>query len=340
LNTRRRPFIAKRTTVVALALLLAVGAVWLGLGQLDSRVDWVRVSAPAAVEVGQSLILRVSVPHLAAPAYLCVDLHWATNHHTSQGFLVASPPRRVSTNVHTLDFKLPVPARPGLRFVNGIIFLSPTGRWSDHSRVANTGPIPVVNEAPPQRLRPVRLYSSPERTAQTDDAPWAWPRVVMGCLLLAAAAMAGRLWRRCANSPQTRREACRWGGWALALAILGLGELAGWEIAVGSRGRALARAGDWYYLRGGWQKGVLSLVLVAILARGVNWWRQRRRHLNFVPFGLELYLALILMDLISLHAVDQFLRSGWRGLWVIHALKLGLAGALLIQTAVNFKHRQ
>lgn len=323
---------------MAAVLGLVGGAVWFGLGRLAHQVDWVSVMAPTRARVGEPLVLRVQVQRLTAPTYLCVDLHWTTNHHTTQGFLTTSPPQWTTTPGQALEFELSVPARPGLRFVNGIIFLSPTGTWSDHSMVANTDLIPVTEAMPVREFRPISLFSSSTTNGYSVAPTAAWPRILLGLLWFAAAVMAGVSRSRISGFASTAQNACRWNWLVLALAAIGLWELAGWETWIGIRVRSFTRTADLYHLRHWLQRGVISLIVGAMLIRSVGWWRQRRA-MPLPQFALELYLALIVADLFSLHALDQFLRFSWRGLLVIHILKLGLAAAILIDLVLKLRQR-
>ncbi len=314
---------------MAIVLGLVVGAVWFGLGRLDHQVDWVSVTAPTRARVGEPLVLRVQVQRLTAPTYLCVDLHWTTNHHTTQGFLATSPPQWITTPGQALEFELSVPARPGLRFVNGIVFLSPTGTWSDHSMVANTDLIPVTEEMPAREFRSISLFSSSTANGYSAAPTAAWPRILLGLLWFTAAVMTWVPHSRNSSSASPAQSAYRWNWLVLALAAIGLWELAGWETWIGIRVRSFTRTADLYHLRHWLQRGVISLIVGTILIRSVGWWRQRRAF-PLPQFALELYLALIVADLFSLHALDQFLRFGGRGLLVIHILKLGLVATILI----------
>lgn len=323
---------------MAIVLGLVVGAVWFGLGRLDHQVDWVSVMAPTNARVGEPLVLRVQVQRLTAPTYLCVDLHWTTNHHTTQGFLATSPPQWITTPGQALEFELSVPARPGLRFVNGIIFLSPTGTWSDHSMVANTDLIPVTEAMPAREFRPISLFSSSITNGYSVAPTAAWPRILLGLLWFAAAVMAWVSRSRNSSSASPAQNAYRWNRLVLALAAIALWELAGWETWIGIRVRAFTRTADLYHLRHWLQRGVISLIVGAMLIRSVGWWRQRRA-MPLPQFALELYLALIITDLFSLHALDQFLRFSWRGLLVIHILKLGLVAVILISLTRRSQRR-
>ena len=140
---------ACRRRAIALVCFASIAAgLWFWLGRLD-RIDWLVVEGPKQAVMGEPVTLRVSVTQLEAEAMLCMDLHWASNRIAPMGFMVAGEPRAVGKSGGTFDFTIPVPPRDNLRFVNGIIYLSPDGNWNNHTFAATTDLIPITTVRTP-----------------------------------------------------------------------------------------------------------------------------------------------------------------------------------------------
>jgi NO-binding membrane sensor protein with MHYT domain len=90
----------------------------------------------------------------------------------------------------------------------------------------------------------------------------------------------------------------------------------------------MARAGDFYYPRAVFQKVVISITVAALAAFLIFVQRARSsRRLLLAGFGL--YLGISVVNLVSLHAIDQIADLSWRGLSLVQALKLGCTAMTL-----------
>lgn len=312
---------------VGLTLAIAAGALaWWGLGRLEPRASWLRVEAPPRAVFGQKLSLRVHVGPLPEPTCLCVDLHWAAQHDGPSDYLSGGGFQRVGKEGGDFDFTIPVPPREGARFVLGVIFLSPTGRWNDHTLLADTEHIPVAAptgqnlEAP---LAPIGVNA--QRLSLGSHSRGAkLLRGFTGLLLLVAAFLN---WRgRGSPSEPATAPGMRCRHWlAVLLALACVWELCGLEGWAGSHVRALARAQDVYYLRAGLQKVVVCLIIATVLAM-LLYLRRARSVERWAFVVLGLYAGLAAISLVSLHAIDHL---AWAGVSVVQLLKLGSAAVLL-----------
>jgi NO-binding membrane sensor protein with MHYT domain len=119
-----------------------------------------------------------------------------------------------------------------------------------------------------------------------------------------------------------------WRVLAVLLALACLWEFLGLESWLGAHARAMARAGDFYYPRAVFQKVVISITVAALAAFLIFVQRARSsRRLLLAGFGL--YLGISVVNLVSLHAIDQIADLSWRGLSLVQALKLGCAAMTL-----------
>ena len=323
---------AKLRGRVGLILLVAVAAaVWWGLDRAERHVTWLRVEAPRHAVAGQPLPLRVHVAPLKQAAYLCADLHWGTSRDTSRGYLATGGAKAVGKQGGTFDFDIPIPPTQGLRFVTGILFLSRTSSWQDHTRVAATEVIPVSSNAlgtVESRLEPLRLQP-PGDGITGHPRPAAFPRLLTALLFLAATVSA---W---GARPVTRRsqQAARSGEPLVAGAGRAAG--AGLPVGVARAGELAARACADDGARGGF------LLPARCVSEGRHQ-RGHRRHHPFVPVpsaheprrrllvgSFALYLAIALVNLVSWHPIDQVADLSWHGLMLVQALKLGCAAITL-----------
>jgi hypothetical protein len=256
------------------------------------------------------------------------------------GCLATGGTKAVGKEGGSFDFEIMVPTRKGLRFVTGILYLSQTGHWDDHTLDAGTELIPVVSNAVAPNetaLEPLRLQP-PNDPSQAHPPAAATPRLLTGLLFLTVAWVAWGAISSGKGANEATGDGKRW--WqvlAVLLALSCLWELLGLEPWLGAQARAIAQARDSYYLRIVFQKAVISgaiaataLFLVLVL-RGSSY-----RRLLLVSFAL--YLAISLVNLVSWHVIDKVAGLSWHGITLTQALKLGCAATALLgvrQAAVS-----
>src|ERR1035437_8773074 len=312
---------AKLRGRVGLILLVAAAAgVWGGLDRSDPRADWLRVEAPRRAVAGQPLPMRVHLAPRAEGGYLCVDLHWGASRDTSMGCLATSGTKAVGKEGGTFDFEIMVPPRAGLRFVTGIIFLSRTGSWQDHTLVAGTEVIPVSSNTAGQvesRLEQLRLQP-PGDDPRAHPHSATIPRLLTALLFLAATVAAWGVGQSPAGSSGRPGPENRW--WQVLAALLALAclwEFFGLESWLSAQARAMARAGDFYYPRAVFQKVVISVAIAATVLFLLFIRRARSsRRLLLVCFSL--YLGISLVNLVSLHAIDKIADLSWHEIGRAH----------------------
>lgn len=338
-------------------LVAAVAAIWWWLDRLEPSAEWLRVEAPRRAVLGEDLPIRVQISPLREPAFVCADLHWSTTRDTSKGYLATGGAKAVQQEGGTFDFSVPVRSVNGLRFVEGIIYLSRTGRWEDQIQVAASELIPVVtNVATSSRTKLERLRVEPiAEDSRRHARAAAFPRLATAMMLFVAGSL---VWtrvgaRECGGKPGHKKQRkgqpptganVRSAGgrfWpasnkdqyhralALALAIAGLWELFGLENWLGTQARVMVRAENLYYARGVFQKTVISLAGVATVAFLVLVGRMRGFR-RLLLAGCGLYGGVAVVNLVSLHAIDQVAEISWHGIMLVQALKLGCAAIVLL----------
>ena len=327
---------AKLSGRVGLILLVAgAAAVWWGLDHWERPAAWLRVEAPRRAVVGQTLALRMHLAPLAEPARLCADLHWGTTRDTSMGYLGTGGSKPVDKEGGTFDFEISIPPARGVRFVTGILFLSRTGNWEDHTLVAATKLIPVSSNTADKvemRLEPLRVQ--PPGDATTDHPrPATAPRWLTALLFLFAAMAAWGGGPSAGGSSEGLDRANRW--WqvlAVAMALSCLWELFGLESWLGAQARAIARAKDLYYPRAVFQKIVISVSIAATVLFFL-FIRRVRSTYRLLLASFALYLAISGVNLVSWHPIDRVADLSWHGLTLVQALKLSCAALTLVPYA-------
>ena len=311
-------------------MLIAAGVLtWWGLQQADSGPGWLEVDGPRYVESGQFLHIRVRLAPLGTSQFLTADLHWARTHDRSEGYLSTGGAKEVGRDGGSYDYLIPVPPRPGLRFARAVVYLSRTGDWNTHSRVAGSDFIEVLtNGLSNSQMGVVPLRMTYERApvrfhARVYDAP----RYLTGLLLLVAAVVA---WRRFAGvATPGVAGGTNWLKLVGAFGAAALWELFGLEGPVDDFVRRVAHQEDWYYLRGGVQEVAISVIVAIALLLAWRVVRGCARH-QLVEGSLLLYVALSAVNLVSLHSIDQLANLSWHGVTLIQSLKLACAAVLAV----------
>jgi hypothetical protein len=329
---------AKLSGRVGLILLVAgAAAVWWGLDHWERPAAWLRVEAPRRAVAGQTLPLLVHLAPLTEPSRLCADLHWGTTRDTSMGYLGTGGSKAVGKEGGTFDFEIRIPPAQGMRFITGILFLSPTGSWKNHTRVAATEVIPVSSNTMDKvetRLEPLRVQ--PPGDATTDHPrSAAAPRWLTALLFLFAAVAAWGGSPSADGSSGVPDHGSRW--WqvlAVAMALACLWELFGLESWLGAQARAMARAEDFYYPRAVFQKVVISVAIAATILFFLFIRRISGSH-RLLLASFALYLAISAVNLVSWHPIDMVADLSWHGLTLVQALKLGCAALTLVPYARN-----
>jgi len=314
-----------------LLLVVAAAVTWWWLDGLEPRAGWLQVEAPRSARVGQSFPIRVDLAPQAEPGFLCADLHWFHTHDNSQGYLESGGAKPVRREGGTYDFSVMVRPKTGLGFVQVVLFLSRTGSWDTQTRVAASELIPVLtNNLAELDMQFARLRMAPvDAVSNAHPSPAAAPRLLIGLFFLAATGVAWRVNRSKSSSSEAADVTVLW--WRrtmLALALAGLWELTGAQNWLDTHLRAVARMEDFYYLRGLAQKAAIS-TLIPSVGFLLLWFLRVRVYQRLFVSVFVLYVALSVVDLVSLHAIDQVADRSWHGITVIQALKLGCAVLLL-----------
>ena len=311
--------------------LAAAAAIWWGLDRAERRVAWLRVEAPRRAVVGQPFRIRVYLAPLAEPGMLYADLHWSTSREKPMQYLTGASPKAAGKDGGAFDFDIMVAPREGLRFVMGVLYVSGAGGWSGHRLAASTKPVPAVSDAvaPGEtRLEPLGMQPLDDPAAGHPQ-PAALPRLLTGLVLLAAMLAAWRPGRSTRASNNRLNLGFRW--WqvlVVLLALASLWELLGLETWLLGWAREMARAEEYYHLRPAFQKSVISATAAATIIMLVLIWHVRKAY-RLLLVSLALYLAIALVNLVSLHALDKVADISWHGLSLVQALKLVCATLIL-----------
>lgn len=315
--------------VLAVGGFLLLGAVsWWILTLPRPQSRWLTVEAPASVAPGETITLRISVSAPDPNLHLIADLHgWSRRNHPLRAVSHAKP-QRLSATFQSADFSLPVPALPDLAVVRAIIYLSPTGNWSDHVRVATSAEIPVKSVAGPPApgLEPLRMHELvPDPVIPRLESVFL-RRLIVGLWLIVAIAL-GLLARRsrpesaAAPGPKT---ATLVRGLIVACLVVMLTEILGVEPRIGDFVRQFALRHDLYERRQLVQQVAVLLTVVGMAAVFVVIIvRARRRRL---VCSLLAHAAISITAMISLHETDTLLYATVLGLPVEQLAKLVAVG--------------
>ncbi len=346
-----------RRAGVAAALVLVFAATWALLERTEHRPGWLAVEAPEAAVVGHPLEIRVKLGRSVEATEISCSLHRAGPDRKIRGYLASSGPPRAAGGGETYSFIFEVPEREDMAFASAIIFLSPTGEWTEGTRAVSTKLMPVKRDGAAKGslgLKRTRVYhystaaesaaaQAAERSPRSGPSPWVHP--VIFVILISSAALcrakAGR--KRQDTSPTESRERSMWLAFAAVFVLGAFLELSGVVGHLAAWGRRLAEEGNVYDLRKPFQKALMAAVAAAALGLFLLFIRALRKpgsrlFLWWVGIGLAAYLSASFISALSFHAVDVVRGMSWHGLSPVDAVRG--AGALVSLVAAVFALRR
>jgi hypothetical protein len=294
------------------------------------RADWIALSAPSVLTIGQRYTVTLTLSDPRGGDYLVADLHGLDSHRRSLGVIRPGHAEAVSPLNRTYTFSFVVNGRPRLKSVHVVAYLSPSGHWHDHRRVARSEPIDLVHGyTAPSKAIDLGIYdhvSAPEILV-----PNPFPlRLAIALLWGFAAGLAGLSWWR---SPYPRN-------WpVLVIVLLGC---ACWEFtSVGSRlsdvAREIAQHAGFYEERRLPQEIATAFAVVVLSAGAAAALIRSQRHVPAaVIMGVSLFAVVGTAGMLSLHDVDRVLATDFGAIALAPAIRL-LAPCLAI---VGLLHRR
>jgi hypothetical protein len=309
--------------VMFVAGLLVLAAItWGWLTRAQPQADWLQVEAPARVAPGERITFRVTPVGIDEGLRINVDLHGTTQRQHPLRLLSHGRPQQVGPPGKPLDFLLSVPTRPDLATVHAIIYVSPSGGWTDRTRLAHSDPIPVrPGPAAGNEATPLPVHE------QIPDP--AIPRVeltgvrylIASLWILVAAGLTLRPNSWLPTEPTAPRP--RFVPLILACITIAFAELFRIEIIIGDAARRLAVHYDFYDERLLPQQIAILVLIVGLAAlAGFILIRARQRRL---VIGLIGHAAIAATAAMSLHDADALLYGTRLGLPLEQLLKLGAA---------------
>lgn len=328
----RRPLVALLLTGACAILVV------LGLGRLPDQPTWLSLTLPARAVLHSNFTAQITLrkPHTG---FVGFELLWHDRQRAYQGRLPAPPVQRVHPGQADYEFTIPVTPVPGLRFVSGLVFLSPTGLWEDRTAVAVTGyyqPLTTptdTNGVPwPRRTthahfpRSPEFYPPPSRTARTLTA---------ALFMAAAASMA--LVLVTTRRHRSRSASGEPAGGVVLLIVIQLACGAWEQLEIGerlaNRVREAMQVHGVYKERHTAQQPLTGLALAA--GSACMWALLRSRMpgtLRTTAAGCAAYGAIAVLSAISLHAVDVLSLVRLGPFPAVQALELGAAATALLGT--------
>jgi hypothetical protein len=300
----------------AAGLLLMAAGTWWALTRAKPSADWLQVESPSQIAPGETITLRVTPIGLDENLLINADLHGTTDRHRPLRVVGHGRPQRISRTGQSLELRITVSARPDLAEAHAIIYVSPTGSWSDRVRVAKSEPIPIkAGAATDRELHPLRTHEhTPDPEIPRVELPGArWLLVMLWF------AVTGVLVARLKNSPDSARRGQALALVAACLAIM-VTEIFHFEPVASDAARQLA-------LKYGFYDGrllpqqiaiVAAVAFVAALTAFILLKARNRR----LVLGLLGYAAIVATATLSLHETDRLLYTTLGGTPIEQLAKL------------------
>ncbi len=321
--------IFRRPQIIGLLVVAAV--LWVLISRGTRQATWLQVETGEEIAVGGTVPVAITLPAPAPGAFIRCDLHWRDARRVPQGMLstVGAQPIRAGQRVYR--FNLPVPARFTPAYIYGVIYISPTGRWSDRTQVCTLEPFvvgPPKVKAGTNRLHRVAAYDQPlgPPPKRPDSRGMRWLSALLwACAGALCARMQLRL-RGVAAAGPANATVRRWTWLTLACLLAAIWEASTAEAQLGELLRRIAVAHDWYEHRRHLQE-VLTVVVVAA-ATVVAALALRRDHAQPVALvfsSVDIYWTVAAVSFISLHDADAWLATPLYSLPIGQVVKLAAA---------------
>lgn len=308
--------------ILAAGLLLVAAGTWWILTRPKPQAQWLQAEAPTRIVPGETVTLRVIPVGLESGLFLNLDLHGTTERHRPLRVVGSGRRQRIAAS-QPLEFRITVPPRPDLAEAHAIIYVSPTGGWSDRIRVAKSEPIPVQAAATPDRaLRPVRVHDhTPDPETPRVELPGLrWLIVLLW--LIVAGVLAARFRNPTAEAPRGRSLVLIAAGVAIALS-----EISRFEPFASELARQFARQYGFYDGRLLPQQIaiVVTVIVAASLAAFILFKARNRR----LVLGLLGHAAIAIAAILSPHEVDALLYTTLGGTPVEQLAKMATVSLAL-----------
>ena len=313
------------------AVLLAVaGLTWWVVNRGPEPAGWLHVEIPEQAVIGERFPVTVVLHVTRANELVRADLHWKDSRYDSRGLLSTAPAQLTGARERAYTFDLSVPARDAMAYVYGVIYVSPTGRWTERTRVCTFEPIRVTGKSEPGRTQKRRRVAAFDLTFQptskrSDSGVIRWTTAT---LLLVAGFICARLRRSGGvnGSSQADDDRVRWGWLALACLVAAIWEATTAESFLGDMLRKFAVHYGLYSKRRFFQQLLTTAAVVvsaSVAAAALR--RARVQPASWLFCTADVYWGISAVSFISLHDVDALLATPVLTIPVVQIVKLVLA---------------
>ena len=317
-----------RHVPLVVALLTAMALSWVLITRTSERASWLQVEIPAQIVSGRRAPITLTLKAPLPAGFLGVDLHWKNARQESRGTLVTSRAQLIRAAQTEYRFDLPVPARPNLEYVYAVIYVSPTGRWSDRTRACLSEPVAVSATLDPAKTGQRRTIAAHDQLLgpppkRQDSHLVRWSSALFWSL---AGIMCWRLRLRGAAAGLANPLAPRWAWLALACLLAAAWEASAAESGLGDLLRRLAISRGWYDGRRRLQEALTVIVIAVSLVAAVG--ALRRDHaqpVSLVFSSADAYWGISAISFISLHDADAWLATPVFTIPVAQVVKLAAA---------------
>ena len=111
----------------------------------SKNADWLIVGTPSHALCENSFDVSVTLLNPQPGMYLSVDLHWMTSDKESNGYLSGTKPVMITAGRKVYDFSVPVTRAEKAAYIFPVIILSREGTWNSRISAAEMEPVSVTN---------------------------------------------------------------------------------------------------------------------------------------------------------------------------------------------------
>ena len=323
---------------------------WILLGLVhEPLAQWCEVTYPRRVAMNQAVPITVHYFDILKKTKLNVGLHWYRKDKSWQGTLSTAETQPIVSGSGEHSFVIRIEEREDLGYINIVLFLGKTGRWSDRIEAGRTEIIPVKRKVRYLKLKTRRPYNIPMQGRSASDgrgdetngseagssdtlrkqlsskniqkwiASFAYMIAALLCVLCAFRSKTAVL------PHYNRHHFVLWSLFLGILIFLGIDHVFGISSSLTDLGRGISKLHGWYEERNLFQRSMISglySLIAALLIKTTSASGKKTLGLRLALLGTSFLITLYVVRSLSFHYIDVLLEHAINDVHVFYLAEL------------------